>query len=51
MAGEILGHIGNKGNFYCRKCHTGGCDLDKETNQVYHSYLWYDTLVIFFMGH
>jgi len=37
MASEMSGHIGGNGNFFCRKCHAGGCTLDKETNATYHS--------------
>ncbi|KAJ7635914.1 hypothetical protein B0H17DRAFT_1149590 [Mycena rosella] len=34
---EITGHIGAKGNFFCRKCEAGGSEKDKETNECFHS--------------
>ncbi|KAJ7021232.1 hypothetical protein C8F04DRAFT_1273994 [Mycena alexandri] len=37
MQSEISGHIGAKGNFFCRKCKVGGSDKDKETNECFHS--------------
>ncbi|KAJ7136616.1 hypothetical protein C8R44DRAFT_828518 [Mycena epipterygia] len=37
MQSEISGHIGAKGNFFCRKCEVGGSDKDKETNECFHS--------------
>ncbi|KAJ7794953.1 hypothetical protein B0H13DRAFT_2245509 [Mycena leptocephala] len=37
MQSEISGHIGAKGNHFCRKCEAGGTDKDKETNECFHS--------------
>ncbi|KAJ6632334.1 hypothetical protein B0H10DRAFT_1901754 [Mycena sp. CBHHK59/15] len=37
MQSEISGHIGAKGNFFCRKCEAGGSEKDKETNECFHS--------------
>ncbi|KAJ7677630.1 hypothetical protein B0H17DRAFT_1161361 [Mycena rosella] len=37
MQSEITGHIGAKGNFFCRKCEAGGSEKDKETNECFHS--------------
>ncbi|KAF9464228.1 hypothetical protein BDZ94DRAFT_1355980 [Collybia nuda] len=33
---ETLGHIGSKGNFPCRKCHAGGTQKEKETNNGFN---------------
>jgi len=37
MQSEISGHIGAKGNFFCRKCEVGGSEKDKETDECFHS--------------
>ncbi|KAJ6615078.1 hypothetical protein B0H10DRAFT_1950204 [Mycena sp. CBHHK59/15] len=37
MQSEISGHIGAKGNFFCRKCEAGRSEKDKETNECFHS--------------
>ncbi|KAJ6563257.1 hypothetical protein B0H10DRAFT_2239490 [Mycena sp. CBHHK59/15] len=33
---EEASHMGSRANFPCRKCHWGGTNKEKETNQMYH---------------
>ncbi|KAJ3002074.1 hypothetical protein NUW54_g6045 [Trametes sanguinea] len=37
MQSELTGHIGGRGNLFCRKCEAGGSDCEKATNDGYHA--------------
>ncbi|KAF7308069.1 hypothetical protein MKEN_01169200 [Mycena kentingensis (nom. inval.)] len=51
MQAEICSCKGDKGNFPCRKCHVGGTQIEKRTNEIYESFFhageprdWQDVL-------
>lgn len=37
MSSEISGHIGSRGNYFCRKCLAGGSKEEKRSDIVFHS--------------
>lgn len=37
MQSEMTGHIGSKGNYFCRKCFVGGNQADKREDDGFHA--------------